>query len=139
VRASDVSALGREDQMIALAIDTQKQFLVRIRQPAGAPEYRPCLKEFISATEVNLERLERRVQRDLKQKEAASARRRSVEAVAEYKQAARQAQEARARIAAAEEEAQRLEQECAAMSDRSSREASPESAASSTRRPGERP
>jgi tRNA U34 5-carboxymethylaminomethyl modifying GTPase MnmE/TrmE len=117
--------------IIALAIATHRQFLEKTRQQAGAPEYRPYLREFISATETNIETLERKVKeeaerklkREARRNEATLARRRSIEAT-------QRAQEAIAHSNAAQEEAQRLMQEYEAMSDRSSREASPESASS---------
>jgi hypothetical protein len=116
--------------VITLAVSTQNQFLTIIKEAQGPSEYRPCLKEFMRATEINLRKLERGQIRETKQKEAAAARRRSTEAAADYKQAASKLQEARARIDNANEEAERLEQECATMKDTSSREASPESASS---------
>ena len=128
--ASELPSTDREERVIALAIKTQKQFLIAIRQAQGAHEYTPCLNEFMIATKTNLAKLERGGIRERKQKQAALARRRSLDANVEYEHAKFQAQEAKARIDAAEEEARRLEQECAAMSDRSSREASPESASS---------
>jgi hypothetical protein len=124
----------REFQVIAPAIETQKQFLARIRQSQGSSEYSPSLNEFMNefmrATETNYERLERKAKRAKKQKEATSARRRSADAELQYQQATVQATEAKACIDAAKEEAQRIEQELVAMGDVSSRDLSSEPASS---------
>jgi hypothetical protein len=130
-----------EVQILELAISLQEQLLERVGRLPGAPECRPCLKEFIRATETNLESFKRKIQkgkerkalREAKQREAASARRQSLDAAAESEQFSRraqeltrQAQEAGARSEAAAGNAKQLEQERAAIGDSSSREGTPE-------------
>jgi hypothetical protein len=139
--ASEVNPVLQEAQVIERAIDIKKQFLEKISGLLGAPEYRLRLKELIKATETNFESFQQKIQndkerearREAKQREAASAKKRSLDAAAENERLTRQAQdltrqaqEARARSEAAAGNAKKLEQERAAIGDSSSREGTPE-------------
>jgi hypothetical protein len=132
--AKEVNPVLDEVQILELAIiSNQEQLLEKVGQLPGAPECRSYLKEFIRATETNLEKFKRKALREAKQREAASARgqslefrRQAQEFERQAQELARQAQEAKARWEAAAGLAKQLEQDRAAIGDSSSREGTPE-------------